>query len=397
MTLTRMNIAYVVAFQLAQAVTIAIRYSVVREQGMGQEEAVNAHELAIMSYKSQHARLLALMAQAFALHFASKSCAIVYLDAVARQSRGDATMLAYNHATTAGLKAYATQTAADGAEDARRCCGGHGYSMLSGLPSIVAALFPMVTLEGENYVMYQQTARFLFKRAVEVRAGKPVSSEMAYLAEGYSRPSPRSCSAQGAEFLLSEIQLSIFRHRAVRLIFHVEKLMRVAMSEQGLIYADAWNLHMMEHIAAARAHMELFVLESFVTQIAALQDDAATLNVLRSLLSLFALSTISPPLPQAASGFVEDGYISLSQLETIRTHVKALHQRLLPDAIALTDSWGFSDASLRSALGMKNGNVYETMLNWARQSPLNVDANETEGVFQPGWENFVQPMLRANL
>ena len=33
MTFVRMNIAYVVAFQLAQAVTIATRYSVVREQG----------------------------------------------------------------------------------------------------------------------------------------------------------------------------------------------------------------------------------------------------------------------------------------------------------------------------------------------------------------------------
>lgn len=73
MTFGRMNIAYVVAFQLAQAVTIAIRYSVVREHGVGQEEAGHAQEYTIMSYKSQHARLLALMAQAFAIHFASKS------------------------------------------------------------------------------------------------------------------------------------------------------------------------------------------------------------------------------------------------------------------------------------------------------------------------------------
>jgi acyl-CoA oxidase len=393
MTFTRMNIAYVVAFQLAQAVTIAIRYSVVREQGMGQEEGGHHPEHAIMSYKSQHARLLALMSQAFAIHFASKSCAVVYEDTVARQSRGDATQLPYNHATTAGLKAYATQIAADGAEDARRCCGGHGYSMLSGLPSIASALLPMVTLEGENYVMYQQTARFLLKRAIDIRSGKPVNPELAYLVEGHSHPSPTPCLAPGADFLRPEVQLSIFRHRAVRLVFHAETLMQIAQHDQGLSYADAWNKHMMENIAAARAHMELFVLESFGSQIALLRDDPHTLSVLKSLLSLFALSTISSSLSQGASTFLEDGYIIFDQMESIRAHVNTLHEILLPNAIALTDSWGFSDASLQSALGMKDGNVYETLLSWARQGPLNVEARKTDGVFLKGWDAVLKARL----
>lgn len=313
-------------------------------------------------------------------------------------------MLAYNHAITAGFKAYATEIAADGAEEARRCCGGHGYSALSGLPLIVSSLIPMVTLEGENFVMYQQTARFLLKRAVEIRAGKSISSEMAYLAEGHLRPLPSPCPAQGAEFLLPAVQLAIFRHRAVRLVFHAEKLMRAALNEQGLSYGDAWNVHMMEHIAAARAHMELFVLEYFLEQIALLGDDAATLNVLQYLLTLYALSTISPPTSQVGSGFVEDGHITFSQLEDIRALINKLHETLLPDAIALTDSWGFSDASLQSALGMKDGNVYETLLGWARQTPLNVEARKTGGVFQQGREEsnggqmpVPMPMIRASL
>lgn len=349
MTRLRMNIVRVVAFQLAQAVTIAIRYSVVREQGVGQETTGHTQEYSIMSYKSQHARLLALMAQAFAIHFASKSCAAVHEDTMARQSNGDMTQISYNHATTAGLKAYATQMALDGAEDARRCCGGQGYSLLSGLPSIVSALLPMVTLEGENYVMYQQTARFLIKGAAEIRAGKPVNSKIAYLAEGHSRPSISPCSALGTDFLLPGVQLLLFRHRAVRLIFHVEELVRMAQREQGLTYASAWNTYMIDLIAAARAHVEFYVLESFMEQIALLRDDVPTLNVLRSLCSLFALSTISSPFSQGAYGFIEDGHITFNQLEIIRAHVNALHMTLLPDAIALTDSWGFSDASLQSA------------------------------------------------
>ena len=397
MTRLRMNIVRVVAFQLAQAVTIATRYSVVREQGVGQEAIGHTPEYSIMSYKSQHARLLARMAQAFAIHFASKSCAAIFEDTMALQSGGDMTQVPFNHATIAGLKAYATDMALDGAEDARRCCGGHGYSLMSGLPSIVSALLPMVTLEGENYVMYQQTARFLIKRAADIRAGKPVNLKIAYLTKGHSTPSTSACSAQDADFLLPEVQLSVFRHRAVRLIFHAEKLIRVAQRERGLTYASAWNRYMIDLIAAAQAHVGFYVLESFMEQIALLRDDAPTLNVLRSLCSLFALSDISSPNSPGACGFIEDGYITFHQLETIRAHVDALHATLLPDAIALTDSWGFSDASLRSALGMKDGNAYETLLNWARQSPLNVEATKTQGVFQQGWDNFVKPIVRAML
>lgn len=397
MTRLRMNIVRVVAFQLAQAVTIATRYSVVREQGVGQETISHTPEYCIMSYKSQHARLLARMAQAFAIHFASKSCAAVFEDTMALQHGGDMTQIPFNHATIAGLKAYATEMALDGAEDARRCCGGHGYSLMSGLPSIVTALLPMVTLEGENYVMYQQTARFLVKRAADIRVGKPVNLKIAYLSDGHSCRSISPCSAQDADFLLPEVQLSIFRHRAVRLTFHAEKLIRVAQREQGLTYAGAWNRYMIDLIAAAQAHVGFYVLDSFMEQIALLRDDASTLNVLRSLCSLFALSNISSPNSPGACGFIEDGHITFHQLQTIREHVDTLHATLLPDAIALTDSWGFSDASLRSALGMKDGNAYETLLNWARQSPLNVEAAKTQGVFQHGRDNFVKPTVKAML
>jgi len=33
-------------------------------------------------------------------------------------------------------------------------CGGHGYSYYSGIPGIIDEFKPMVTLEGENTVMY---------------------------------------------------------------------------------------------------------------------------------------------------------------------------------------------------------------------------------------------------
>lgn len=40
----------------------------------------------------------------------------------------------------------------------------------------------------------------------------------------------------------------------------------------------------------------------------------------------------------------------------------------------------FSDASLQSALGRKDGNVYETLLSWTRQIPLNQESRKSGGL-----------------
>ena len=60
---TRDRIIHCVAYKLAQAVVIATRYSVVREQGVGEAPKSTA-EWPILAYKSQHYRLLSLLAQA---------------------------------------------------------------------------------------------------------------------------------------------------------------------------------------------------------------------------------------------------------------------------------------------------------------------------------------------
>lgn len=98
------------------------------------------------------------MAQAYALFFAAKECTTINNNLISKQALDDLSSLPLMHAVTAALKVYSTQVAFDGAEEARKCCGGYGYSVLTGFSSIVGDLAPIPTLEGENHVMYQQTA-----------------------------------------------------------------------------------------------------------------------------------------------------------------------------------------------------------------------------------------------
>jgi acyl-CoA oxidase len=403
MTQVRNTMSRTVAFQLAQAVTIATRYSIIREQGILNGGAT---ETSIIHYRTQHSRLLTHLSRAFALIFASETCDTIYNDLVQRKSLPggpDNSTLAYAHATTASMKAYATTVAADGTEDARRLCGGHGFASISGLPELVTLVVAATTFEGENYVMYLQTARYLIKCASEIRRGASVPIEMSYLLDGYHQrcdtDAARSSKAKGREFLDPKIQQEASNHRAVRLIFDVEAALARSQQE-GMSKDAAWNRHAMELTHASRAHAELFVLRCFHSKLESLRSSPSScpkpaLLQLERLASLYALTAIESPTSGGSVHFFEDGYISTQQLADIRQLIDQLLTELLPDAITLTDAWDFSDASLQSALGCYDGNVYERMMRWVKQLPINQQAATHGGVERLGYEESIRPFVVA--
>ena len=379
MLLARLQIIKVVAFQLAQATTIATRYSTVRTQGSGHYSTSNI-EVPLMYYKSQHSRLLGLSAQAFAIHFASKACFTVYQDQ--RESTP------YIHAIVSGLKAYASQKAADGAEDARKCCGGQGYFVLSGLPDIVALVTPQCSWEGDNIVLYQQTARFLMESVQSIHQGKDTHPSMSYIVDATSSTAAlkSKCLATTSDLLLPETQLAIFRHRAARLLLSSFAARSKTLSTEDA--SKAWNKHMLRLIAAARAHIEFFVLEAYLAHVAAIPDTATRL-VMQKTCTLFALNSVL-----GSTDFFEDGYLGLDQAEAMREITNSLMEDLVPEAVALTDAWAFSDANLKSAIGVWDGNVYETLMSWTKQLPVNCNLqNEGGGVAGKAWREAIGPMM----
>ena len=283
---------------------------------------------------------------------------------------------------------------------------GHGYLAISGLPESVNAVAAMPTFEGENYVLWQQVGRYLFKCLDMLKDKRPIDARMDYLKYGHReflsmdfrtfRTSPLRCEAHGTEFLDKDVQCSIYRHRALRLI--CDAYVRVRNSAKSP--AEAWNEHMMLIIGAARAHIDFSVVSTFAATIEDLpvSTSPALKSVITTLCDLFALSRIIDPATTDAITFIEDGYLSTSQLTTVRLLTNELLEKLMPDAIALTDAWDFTDASLCSAIGMKDGNVYENIMNWVEQLPINKRAwEENHAVYQPGWKKWVDPILKASL
>lgn len=140
-------------------------------------------------------RLLPLLAATFALHFTGRGMMALYQEnqkkmagdagKMSETSRGPSPeeifpstdLLADLHATSCGLKALASTTAAEGLEVCRRACGGHGYSSFSGIGSWYADYLPTTTWEGDNYMLTQQVARYLLKSARSVLKGNPSEND----------------------------------------------------------------------------------------------------------------------------------------------------------------------------------------------------------------------------
>ncbi|KAJ5564605.1 Acyl-coenzyme A oxidase [Penicillium frequentans] len=382
-----------VSFALAQSVTITARYSVVRLQGHGIYGDENHEEKAILEFKSQHYRILTLISQAYAILFASKRFDIQY-EALQQDESGDgaSARLPFIHALASGLKAWSSTMACAGVEEARQMCGGHGYVALSGLPEILSAVSASLTFEGENYVLWQQLGKYLLGQLQAFTTGNLIAPEMSGFLTGieqYLRDENFDVDFKDArrnQLLDASKLLSIFLHRSRRLL--VTAYRQFERNIQKLHPAQAWNRVMMPIISAGRAFIEYLVLQYYKDYIDAISiTEPSLLPVLTRLYSLFALTTVIYPASQFTSAsFTEDGTLSLSQIHEMGEQIDELLTDLLPDVISLTDAWDFTDASLCSALGCRDGNVYERLMSWTRQIPINSAVKESNGVLSSMWD-----------
>ena len=85
--------------------------------------------------------------------FASVNIMAMFNECIRKQENGDDSTLGDIHGFTALYKAFVTEKTMPAIETIRRSCGGHGYLMNSGLPSIYANWIAAATYDGDNYIL----------------------------------------------------------------------------------------------------------------------------------------------------------------------------------------------------------------------------------------------------
>ncbi|OMJ11498.1 putative peroxisomal acyl-coenzyme A oxidase, partial [Smittium culicis] len=165
MVFVRAGIVNNMGKELAKAVTIATRYTAVRRQ-FSDPASTNKHqETPVLDYQIVQHRLIPLIAKTYAMLAMSHEFYKQYEICKAEIEDGNFSKLKEIHAVSCGLKKWCTDTTIYGVDTCRHLCGGHGFSEFSGLNSAFANLYPNIIWEGDNFVLAQQTARYILKSA----------------------------------------------------------------------------------------------------------------------------------------------------------------------------------------------------------------------------------------
>ncbi|KDN43088.1 acyl-CoA oxidase [Tilletiaria anomala UBC 951] len=380
-------------WMLSRAITIALRYSHVRRQFRDPSSTdENDQERSVLSYPSLNRRLLPLLANSYAYILAGRRMRALYEDMAAQLDQGNIELLADVHVASSSLKAYCTKQVVDGIEECRQALGGHGFLSYAGFNGIFPEQLPSVTYEGDNFVLFQQVGRAMLKLAGELKQDRSakVTATTAFVRALHDADAIRFRAPTAAvEWLRPDVFASALNLRAARLVGDLQ-----AELDAGRRFVDlSW-----ECVEVGRSHAEVVVSTWFAEAVA---DDAQALGTaevawISKLVALNALMSLSRnitplALPMGTSGAAGlaaykpgQAILTAESVKALETAIRGLVEELLPQVIGLSDAFGWTDWELSSALGRKDGRVYEHLMALAEGNPLNHKLTSK----QPGQYNW---------
>ena len=276
------------------------------------------------------------------------------------------------HPLSSGLKAVASWMAAEGIEECRRCCGGQGYSVLSGLPTLLASYVQNCTWEGDNNVMALQMARFLVKQMHRAEAGKAPGGQCAYFASKWTGQLPLDTPSDLLRALQAASAASS-RSAVARL--------RDGAGAEPTVEGPRWNGNTVSLIDAAKAHCRVVLAETFLRAVEGQRGTLADTNVhvLGRLAHLFVSDMVRESLAVLLASALVTGPAAAALVERevsgeechLGMHSgslcvagsrkradlapcamqEALVREVRADAVPLVDSFAHEDYLLNSAIG----------------------------------------------
>jgi acyl-CoA oxidase len=391
MMTTRATMVHTAAARLAYATTIAIRYSCVRSQGFSDlnNKSFKDKEYQILDYKIQQYRLFKQLALAYGMKFTGRWM-IDQLELLEGNQLGvikNVQILKELASTSAGLKSLCTLLAAGGVEECRKCCGGNGYLLSSGIAAVSVDYLWQVTAEGDASILALLTGKHLLKSIGKLFSGQKLNGIMEYFNVildcelDLSKVKP-AVPNDSSDYHNLDYLFSMFRYRSLFRNFEAAKEFNEAITEKSLSFLEAFNQCGWDILQATQSHCFYIIMNNFVNKIKQINDPSLK-NVLTKLCIVFA-----------CCNFLDENWgdiIADSQFKVIRQVAYNTMGDLRKDAVALVDAFDFTDNTLKSTIGRFDGNVYEALFDAAQKSVLN-----RQDPFD-GYEEYLKPHLNKEL
>lgn len=325
----RVSVACAALSATKSALTIALRYAASRRQfgPLGEPES------RLLDYLSHQRRLLPLLAQAYALHFALEHLRQEYERSTNDADRRQLESLA------AGLKVFSTWSTTQTLQVCRECCGGQGYLAINRFASLKADTDVFTTFEGDNVVLLQLVAKGLLTDYKHQFNSMSLYGLLRFLT---GRATTALVELNPVIIRMSDekhlrdrgFQLAALRWREDHLLGSLARRLKKRLDE-GHGSHQAMILCQDHLLATALAHVERILVERFSAAIERCPEEDLR-RTLKQLCDLFALWRIESD----KGWFLEHGYLEAVKSKAIRNQVNKLCGEAAHQALPLVDAFG---------------------------------------------------------
>ncbi|KAG2145426.1 peroxisomal oxidase [Suillus bovinus] len=362
---------------IAKAATVAIRYTTVRRQG---EPDAKGLERQVLTYPSTYYRLLPILSRAFVFIELGRYTIKALTQMQEQLASRDTSSLAEMHALLCGLKVFVTTNGIIDIETARRSMGGHGYSAFAGLGRLYIEYLPSATFEGDNFVLDGQVVRAATKLCKAVLSSASAVAKLP-LPSAYLRLLSTTSEAPP--------QVTASTWHDVRSVILLLEWRAALMVKNFTRTPASGDVDASINQRLAKAVTEAFIaaqVGEMINNLTNLPSEDA--RAVGCLYRLYLLTSAESALVDLLSVGLIRHTGTGDPTQDLRLAIKALCLEVLPNAIGLTDAFGFSDWSLDSALGVSDGRVYEALWKRVQMEPMNKDE------VTPAYAPYIRPMLQ---
>ncbi|WP_258104991.1 acyl-CoA dehydrogenase [Marinoscillum sp. MHG1-6] len=318
--------------------TIAIKYGDQRRQ-FGPENGV---EIPILNYKTHQRRLMPLLANAYANHFALQYLTERYLN----RTEEDMQEI---EALAAGLKAFCTWNTTTTLQECREALGGKGYLSENRIDRLKNDTDIYTTFEGDNTVLMQLVAKSRLSEFKKEFADINFFGMLSYVAEqaktSFSEKNPIIVRNTDPEHLKDfEFLMDAFKYREKSIVASAARRFKHYL-DGGMDSFDAFNETQYHMLGIGFAFVERVVLEQFIDQIERTEDENCRV-VLTRLCQLYGLSQIE----KHKGWYLEQGYIEGVKSRAIRRVVNELCQEIRQEAVPLVNAFRIPEKCLAAPI-----------------------------------------------
>jgi len=354
-----------VNINLLAVLTITSRFCILRRQ-FGNNTL--KQEIPIIEYHSVQYRLIPYLAGGVIMRILNQALFDLWENnkIIIRDPKNNLT--AEIHAIVSTLKPLCSWYARRGIQECRDLCGGFGYSAYTKLSQIYDDNEINITWEGDNTVLLQQSAKFLFECMKHIKNGNKIPySTLDFIK--YKSILKEKCGIKTRKEAMKITELiKMFQFRVMHLLYQSMKIIDINERKYQNPF-DVWNHSQVFYLKdVAMAYGELFIIKELANKIKKI-NDKKTRKIIKKCSSLYALKNIEENFGQFNT------YFNVKQIPLIKETISYLCSELKKDMLDIVDVIAPSDEIIDSPLGSSEGIFYSKFMQKTLEMPQCFEKN----------------------